>query len=240
MSGGKKFDGDKIRMDLIPTSLMTAVGTVLTSGAAKYGDRNWEEGIAWNRVYGAILRHLTSFWNGEDIDPESGKSHLWHAACELAFLIEFEKTHKELDNRPSNKKSPEVSPGAAQAEEIRFDNPVGYRFVLTSGHYDRPIDIFRHTMQGLQNIYPPPSIPDATGNAIDVEFTDVTDAQKDTYYYNRAKELERKVLFGESELVQDGHANCERPAVQSTSDDRRPSNPPLWDPVEVAQSNHKA
>ena len=97
---GKKFDNGKVRMDLIPVSLLQAVGAILTLGADKYGDRNWEAGLAWNRPYGAILRHLLAWWGGESTDAESGKSHLWHAACELAFLIEYEKTHPELDNRP--------------------------------------------------------------------------------------------------------------------------------------------
>lgn len=105
-TAGNKWDGDKLRLDLIPPSLSWAVGSVLTFGAQKYGDRNWEAGIEWNRCYGALLRHLTAWWGGENLDPESGKSHLWHAACCLTFLIEFEQTHPELDNRPKRGPKP--------------------------------------------------------------------------------------------------------------------------------------
>jgi hypothetical protein len=96
---GIKHDSEKVRLDLIPTSLLNGVGEVLTFGANKYGDRNWEEGLAWSRVYGALLRHVTAWWDGETLDPESGLHHLKHAACNLAFLIEFLKTHKGGDDR---------------------------------------------------------------------------------------------------------------------------------------------
>lgn len=98
-SGGKKYDQDKIRLDLIPVSIFTALGAVLSFGAKKYADRNWEQGFKWSRVYGAMLRHLVAWYGGEDRDPESGLSHLDHALCNMTFLKEFEKTHPELDDR---------------------------------------------------------------------------------------------------------------------------------------------
>ena len=58
-------------------------------------------------MYNATLRHLTMFWDGENLDQETGKSHLWHAATELAFLIEYEEKGLGNDDRHvevSNKK----------------------------------------------------------------------------------------------------------------------------------------
>lgn len=101
MSRGLKFDTAKPRTDLVPVSAVKALANVLTLGAAKYGDRNWEAGIEWSRCYGATLRHLLAWWDGEDRDQESGLSHLDHALAEVAFLREFEETHRELDNRPN-------------------------------------------------------------------------------------------------------------------------------------------
>ncbi len=106
MSEGRKDDQGKIRMDLIPPSLLTAVATILQFGAEtkEYGDRNWEEGINYGRVFGALMRHMWSWWDGENLDPESGKSHLWHAGCCLAFLIHYESRplqYNEFDNRPT-------------------------------------------------------------------------------------------------------------------------------------------
>ena len=105
MSEGRKDDSGKIRMDLIPPSLLTAVATILQFGAEEkgYGDRNWEEGINYGRVFGALMRHMWAWWDGENLDEESGKSHLWHAGCCLAFLIHYERRpskYKEFDDRP--------------------------------------------------------------------------------------------------------------------------------------------
>lgn len=101
---GKKFDGDKLRLDLIPTVLLRGVAWILTFGAVKYGDRNWEQGILYHRVWGALLRHLMSWYEGEVNDPESGKPHLWHAACNLSFLMHFEENrdkYESFDDRPN-------------------------------------------------------------------------------------------------------------------------------------------
>lgn len=101
MTEGKKFDDDKPRYDLIPPEIEEAIAKVLTFGAAKYGDRDWELGMRWGRVYAALRRHMAAWWSGEDIDPETGMSHLWHAACCLAFLIAFEARKAGTDDRPS-------------------------------------------------------------------------------------------------------------------------------------------
>lgn len=99
MDQAMKFDGDKVRMELIPPELMEAVGTILTFGAKKYADRNWEQGMSWSRVYGALLRHLNAWWSGDSLDPETGKSHLWHAACCITFLIAYEQRGVGTDDR---------------------------------------------------------------------------------------------------------------------------------------------
>lgn len=104
MTEGRKDDSQKIRMDLIPPELIVAVGDVLTFGAHKYAARNWEKGMSWGRVFGALMRHMWSWWNPlePDTDPETGKSHLWHAACCLAFLIAYEARKVGTDDRPTN------------------------------------------------------------------------------------------------------------------------------------------
>ncbi|WP_282026835.1 dATP/dGTP diphosphohydrolase domain-containing protein [Limimaricola cinnabarinus] len=100
MTDGRKDDGGKIRMELIPPELLTAVGSILTFGAVKYAPRNWELGMDWSRVYGALLRHLNAWWAGEQTDPETGKSHLWHAGACISFLIAFEQRGSGNDDRP--------------------------------------------------------------------------------------------------------------------------------------------
>ena len=90
-------------MELIPPELYEAVGSILTFGAKKYDDRNWEKGMKWSRVYGALLRHLTAWDKGEEKDPETGRSHLWHAGCCIAFLITYEMRGIGEDDRSKRK-----------------------------------------------------------------------------------------------------------------------------------------
>ena len=97
---GMKFDDDKLRYELLPTRPLQEIVKVLTEGARKYGARNWEKGMEWSRVYGALQRHLMAFWEGEDTDPESGLPHLAHAGCNVLFLLFFSHQFKNLDDRP--------------------------------------------------------------------------------------------------------------------------------------------
>jgi hypothetical protein len=98
-SEGVKFDGDKLRYDLIPPELLEETARVLTYGAVKYSERNWEKGMAWHRPFGALMRHMWAWWGGEDRDPETGFSHLAHAACCIAFLITYERRSIGTDDR---------------------------------------------------------------------------------------------------------------------------------------------
>jgi hypothetical protein len=101
LSEGRKDDGEKVRYDLLPPELLEATAVILTFGANKYADRNWELGMKWSRVFGALMRHLWAWWNPcvPDTDPETGKSHLWHAACCIAFLIAYEQRKIGEDDR---------------------------------------------------------------------------------------------------------------------------------------------
>ena len=102
---GTKFDADKPRMELLSTIALLEIAKVMTHGAKKYDAHNWRKGIAWSRIIGAAYRHLAAFNGGEDLDPESGISHLAHLGCCIQFLLEYQITHKELDDRhASNKK----------------------------------------------------------------------------------------------------------------------------------------
>jgi hypothetical protein len=96
-----KFDGGKAPMHLIPVKPLKDVAEVLAFGADKYGAQSWREGemIAWSRSYSAILRHLMAFHSGEDNDPETGKSHLAHAACCVLMLLEHTYVNPAGDDR---------------------------------------------------------------------------------------------------------------------------------------------
>lgn len=81
--------GKRSRPELLDPEWLLAVGEALKFGAEKYSDNRWREGMAWSRVYGALQRHLLAFWAGEDLDEETGFSHLSHASCCLMFLWSY-------------------------------------------------------------------------------------------------------------------------------------------------------
>jgi hypothetical protein len=105
MSGGRKDDGrdgtgkPKERYDLIPTDPLRKLAEVYTLGAKKYEDRNWERGMEWGRLYAALQRHANAWWGGEQRDPNDGQHHLASVTFCAFALMEFERTHPELDNR---------------------------------------------------------------------------------------------------------------------------------------------
>ena len=94
-----KFDGEKIRYDLIPADSLHALAEIYTFGAKKYEDENWRKGTSWKRIFGAIMRHMWAWFRGEDLDPESGLSHVAHAAWGCFTLLNYINTQKEWDDR---------------------------------------------------------------------------------------------------------------------------------------------
>lgn len=96
-----KADTGKLRFDLLPVKPLQDIVHILTLGVDKYTDRNWEKGMKWGRLFAATMRHLWSWWGGESTDPETNQSHLAHAASNIMFLMEYEYTKKEYDDRPT-------------------------------------------------------------------------------------------------------------------------------------------
>ena len=85
-----KADGGKPRPTLVPVSLIEAVTAIREYGCAKYHDpENWRK-VEPQRYRDALYRHWLAYLGGEERDEESGLPHLWHLACNVAFLIEME------------------------------------------------------------------------------------------------------------------------------------------------------
>lgn len=101
---GLKFDAEKIRLDLIDAECLEELGKVLTFGARKYEAHNWRKGIRISRLLAATLRHLMSFAKREDIDAESGLTHLSHAFCNIMFMMWTVKHNPRFDDRYQKRK----------------------------------------------------------------------------------------------------------------------------------------
>lgn len=85
-----KADSGKPRPSLVPPALIDGVMRIRDFGTARYGDpNNWRK-VDADRYHDALLRHILAMW--EDwgaVDPDSGMPHLWHAACNIAFLMQY-------------------------------------------------------------------------------------------------------------------------------------------------------
>jgi hypothetical protein len=88
---GLKYDSNKLLWNLLPYKEVEEIVEILTFGAAKYSAWNFAKVEDWkDRYFAALMRHVTSYWNGEAKDLETGKSHLAHAGCCLLFLMYME------------------------------------------------------------------------------------------------------------------------------------------------------
>lgn len=99
---GRKDDAGKNRVDLFPLAALSRTSAILTFGANKYAAHNWKKGIAYHRLYRAALNHLMDWFDGHDPDHDSGRSHLDHAACCIAFLQHYEAypdVYRAFDDR---------------------------------------------------------------------------------------------------------------------------------------------
>lgn len=93
-----KFDGDKLRYDLVPPSATEALARVLTFGARKYKPNNWRNVPEPDRYIAAMKRHIALYRSGEKFDEDSGLHHLAHAMTNMAFLLDLDYQPPVLGN----------------------------------------------------------------------------------------------------------------------------------------------
>jgi len=99
---GRKFDKGKPRWELLPYQQVKEIVEIFTFGSEKYEDHNWQHVRPFKtRYFGALMRHVTAWFEGERIDHESGKSHLAHAGCCLLFLMWGDR-HIDEDHENEN------------------------------------------------------------------------------------------------------------------------------------------
>jgi hypothetical protein len=91
----------KVPMSTIPGPVIMEAGLALLEGARKYGRHNYREaGVRASVYYDATFRHLMAWWEGEDIDPDSGLSHVTKAIAGLIVLRDSMMKGNWKDDRP--------------------------------------------------------------------------------------------------------------------------------------------
>lgn len=124
----RRYNKGKNRMELIPKFDKEQLANVYTRGAHKYSiykdkegneilgskipfeersnyeliddaSSNWRKGLSWTETIGSVERHIEAWKKGEDFDSELSTYHLANASWGLFTLLEYYKSHPELDDR---------------------------------------------------------------------------------------------------------------------------------------------
>lgn len=91
----------KVPFSTIPAQVFGEVGLAMMEGALKYGRHNYRiAGVRASVYYDAALRHLTSFWEGQNIDPDSGLPHIVKAIACCVVLRDSQIQGNWVDDRP--------------------------------------------------------------------------------------------------------------------------------------------
>jgi|TARA_B110000211_G_scaffold225976_2_gene278973 hypothetical protein len=88
---------------MMPPAAILELAKVYGYGEEKYpsdvSGPNFRKGYLFSLSFSAMQRHLWAWQGGEDVDPESGRQHLahaaWHCFCLLSNMVE----HPEFDDR---------------------------------------------------------------------------------------------------------------------------------------------
>lgn len=89
----------KLSYCLLGRNLVENKARIWEHGASKYSRGNWLKGRPWTDCADSLLRHLTAFLNGEDIDPDSGLEHVDLIGTSADILINAVHTRPDLDDR---------------------------------------------------------------------------------------------------------------------------------------------
>lgn len=105
---GVKNDTEKTRFDLLSPDFLFEMADIMTFGAKKYADRNYLLGISWSRYFSALMRHAWNWFRGNEVDEETGRSHLAHAGCCLMILYDMQRSGRlgKWDDRPIDRTAP--------------------------------------------------------------------------------------------------------------------------------------
>jgi hypothetical protein len=119
----------KAPFSTVPLPVVAELGVAMLEGALKYGRHNYRvSGVRGSVYIDAAFRHLAAFWEGQDIDPDSGLPHLVKAIACLAVLRDSQHMGNWVDDRPP--RHPGSDEWVAVANELaknlieKYPNPV--------------------------------------------------------------------------------------------------------------------
>jgi hypothetical protein len=95
----------KAPMSTVPANVLAEIGVAMLEGSVKYGRHNYRvAGIRSSVYYDGLMRHMMAWWEGEDIDPDSGMNHITKALSCLVVLRDAQMQGMCTDDRPPKSK----------------------------------------------------------------------------------------------------------------------------------------
>lgn len=86
---------------VVPARVIGEVSLAMLEGAREYGRHNYRiAGVRASVYVDAQDRHMKAFWEGQDIDPKSGLSHVTKAIASLIVLRDSMMQGNWVDDRP--------------------------------------------------------------------------------------------------------------------------------------------
>lgn len=117
----------KAAMSYVPCPVLMELGVAMMEGGMKYGRHNYRVvGVRASVYYDALMRHMMSWWEGEDTDPDSGVSHVTKAIASLVVIRDSMMQGNWVDDRPPRAKADWLPPlnEAVKALAEKYPNPM--------------------------------------------------------------------------------------------------------------------
>jgi hypothetical protein len=89
-----KDSAGKVRWNLMDWEALEDVAEVISNGATKYGDNNWN-GLDPEDIWAALFRHISARRRGELRADDTGSTHIAHAIANLTFLDWFDRQREQ-------------------------------------------------------------------------------------------------------------------------------------------------
>jgi len=107
---------NKAPLSTLPTGPIYEIALAMLEGARKYGRHNYRiMGVKASVYYDAAIGHITAWWEGEDIDSDSGIHHLGKAMACLAVIRDGMMMENWIDDRP---------PKYPNGDKLMRNNPI--------------------------------------------------------------------------------------------------------------------
>jgi hypothetical protein len=108
----------KVSLSKLPAIAEAYGAHAMMVGAARYGSYNWRANEIQASIYvDAAMRHISSWFEGEEEAADSKVHHLGHALACLGILLDAQETGNMIDDRPA-------SNGAYQRLIERLNNKI--------------------------------------------------------------------------------------------------------------------